>query len=126
MGDERRLTQVLNNLLSNAIKYSLNGGTIQVTGCAKPDYVTCSVTDCGIGIPPHERHRIFQKFSRLDNALSRKTEGTGLGLYLTKAIIEAHNGRIWFANNSEAEEGRPGTTFTFALPRQAQEETCGC
>lgn len=126
LGDERRLTQVLNNLLSNAIKYSLNGGTIQVTGCVKPDYVTCSVTDCGIGIPPHERHRIFQKFSRLDNALSRKTEGTGLGLYLTKAIIEAHNGRIWFGNNSETEEGRPGTTFTFALPRQAKEETCGC
>ncbi|MGD2077039.1 MAG: ATP-binding protein [Chloroflexota bacterium] len=117
-GDERRLNQVLYNLVSNAIKYSPEGGTIEVTGRVHADYVTISVRDEGIGIPDHEQHRIFVKFSRLDNALSRKTEGTGLGLYLTKAIVEAHGGSIWFSGNTD-KEGQPseGTTFTFSLPR---------
>lgn len=112
-GDERRLTQVLNNLVSNAIKYSPDGGEIRVSGAVHPEHVTVSVRDAGIGIPKHQQHRIFQKFSRLDNALSRQTEGTGLGLFLSKSIIEAHNGRIWFSSNSP----EPGTTFTFSLPR---------
>ncbi len=112
-GDERRLTQVFNNLVSNAIKYSPAGSEIRIWGEVYPEHATVSVRDSGIGIPEYERHRIFQKFSRLDNALSRKTEGAGLGLYLTKAIIEAHGGRIWFSDNGDA----PGTTFTFSLPR---------
>ena len=99
--------------MSNAIKYSPDGGPIKVQGAVHPEHVTVSVRDAGIGIPEHEQHRIFQQFSRLDKALSRKTEGTGLGLYLTKAIVEAHNGRIWFSHN----EDEPGTTFTFSLPR---------
>lgn len=111
-GDERRLTQVLNNLFSNAIKYSPEGGLIEIHGEVNDRYVTLSVRDSGIGIPEHQQHRIFQKFSRLDNALSRKTEGTGLGLFLSKAIIEAHGGQIWFENNANS----PGTTFTFCLP----------
>lgn len=111
-GDERRLGQVMNNLISNAIKYSPDGGDIVIRGEIHPQHVTVAVRDGGIGIPEHQQHRIFQKFSRLDNALSRKTEGTGLGLFLCKAIIEAHNGRIWFHNNPDG----PGTTFTFSLP----------
>ncbi|MCP4358790.1 MAG: PAS domain S-box protein [Chloroflexi bacterium] len=111
-GDERRLTQVLNNLVSNAIKYAPDGGKILIQGDVHPRHVTIAVQDEGIGIPEHEQHRIFQKFSRLDNALSRKSEGTGLGLYLSKAIVEAHNGRIWFHNNHDG----PGTTFTLSLP----------
>jgi len=115
IGDERRLTQVLNNLVSNAIKYSPDGGEVLIKGEVHPRYVTVSVKDNGIGIPVHEQGRIFQKFARLDNALSRKTEGTGLGLFLSKAIVEAHNGRIWFQNNNEVEANAPGTTFTFSL-----------
>lgn len=115
-GDERRLTQVFNNLLSNAIKYSPDGGSIRIWGDVYPGYVTVSVEDAGIGIPEHEQHRIFQQFSRLDNALSRKTEGTGLGLFLTKAIIEAHGGQIWFESNGD----QPGTTFSFSLPISSQ------
>ena len=117
IGDERRLTQVLNNLVSNAIKYSADGGRITILGEVHPEHVTVSVCDEGIGIPARDQHRIFQKFSRLDNALSRKTEGTGLGLYLSRAIIEAHRGRIWFHRNSEVDPGAAGTTFTFSLPR---------
>jgi signal transduction histidine kinase len=116
IGDERRLTQVLNNLVSNAIKYSPDGGNILIKGEVHPDYVTIAVRDEGIGVPVHEQGRIFQKFARLDNALSRKTEGTGLGLFLSKAIVEAHDGRIWYQNNSEISPGAPGTTFTFSLP----------
>ncbi len=112
-GDERRLTQVMNNLISNAIKYSPEGGEIVIRGEVHPRHVTILVRDSGLGIAEQDQHKIFQKFSRLDNALSRKTEGTGLGLYLTKAIIEAHNGRIWFHNNPDG----PGTTFTLSLPR---------
>ena len=120
-GDERRLVQVMNNLLGNAIKYSPDGGRIVVSGAAYPGHVTVSVEDAGIGIPEHEKHRIFQKFSRLDNALSRKTEGTGLGLFLTKAIVEAHGGRIWFSSNQDKQKGQRGTTFTFSLPRDELE-----
>lgn len=116
-GDERRLTQVLNNLVNNAIKYSPDGGRITIRGAVHSEHVTVAVCDEGIGIPARDQHRIFQKFTRLDNALSRKTEGTGLGLFLAKAIVEAHNGRIWFANNSDNEPNAPGTTFTFSLPR---------
>ena len=119
-GDERRLIQVFNNLISNAIKYSPEGGKIVITGEVQPEYVLVSVRDEGIGIPEHEEHRIFQKFARLDNALSRKTEGTGLGLFLTKAIVEAHGGRIWFTSNhaTGVAPGETGTTFTFCLPRE--------
>jgi PAS domain S-box-containing protein len=118
-GDERRLTQVLNNLMSNAIKYSPDGGKITVTGEVQRNYVLISVSDEGIGIPDHQKDRIFEKFSRLDNALSRRTEGTGLGLYLTRAIVEAHDGRIWFSDN---DGGHPGTTFTFCLPREGGQQ----
>lgn len=116
-GDERRLVQVLNNLIGNAIKYAPEGGNITISGKVYGDDVMVSVRDMGIGIPVHEHHRIFQQFSRLDNALSRSTEGAGLGLFLTKAIVEAHNGRIWFSSN----EAGPGTTFTFCLPRNQDE-----
>lgn len=122
--DERRITQVLNNLVSNAIKYSPEGGSIVISGRVQPEHVTVSVKDEGIGIPEYEKHRIFEKFSRLDNALSRKTEGTGLGLFLTRAIIDAHGGSIWFANNnSDIENAKSGTTFTFSIPRPKRTET---
>ncbi len=117
-GDERRLVQVLNNLINNAIKYSPDGGYVDITGHTHADYVTVSIQDQGIGIPEHEKHRIFDKFARLDNALSRKTEGTGLGLFLTKAIVEAHGGSIWFSSNDNSHgSGNPGTIFTFSIPR---------
>jgi signal transduction histidine kinase len=123
-GDERRLTQVFNNLISNAIKYSPDGGLIEISGQVHSDFVIVSVRDTGIGIPDHQQHRIFEKFSRLDNALSRKTEGTGLGLFLTRAIVEAHGGRIWFSHNRDEPAGREiaGTTFSFSLPRSKTKE----
>jgi PAS domain S-box-containing protein len=112
-GDAARLEQVLSNLIGNAIKYSPKGGAVRVTGRVLPDEVIVSVSDEGIGIPLEEQDRIFERFYRVDDALSRRTAGSGLGLYLAKAVIDAHRGRIWV----ESAPGQ-GASFSFALPRR--------
>ncbi|MFN8376835.1 MAG: ATP-binding protein, partial [Anaerolineae bacterium] len=110
-GDELRLRQVFDNLLSNAIKYSPEGGTIEVGGRVDGDMLTVLVKDQGVGMTDSEQERIFERFYRVDGALSRKTQGTGLGLYLAKAIVEAHGGSI-------AVESTPGkgSTFYVSIP----------
>jgi signal transduction histidine kinase len=110
-GDARRLGQVLSNLLSNAIKYSPDGGTITLSGQTVPDGVRVSVSDEGIGLPLAQQEFIFDRFYRADNALTRETQGVGLGLYIVRSIVEAHGGHIWV----ESEPGS-GTTFHFELP----------
>jgi signal transduction histidine kinase len=112
-GDEERLTQVLTNLISNAIKYSPKGGRILVSGRYDQEQVYIAVTDEGIGIPAGEHERIFDRFYRVDSALTRRTQGAGLGLYLAKSVIEAHGGRIWVTSSP----GK-GSTFVFTLPRR--------
>ncbi len=112
-GDEGRLRQVMDNLLGNAIKYSPQGGQIQVSGTFDPERVTVTITDQGIGLPKDEQDRIFERFYRVDSTLSRKTQGTGLGLYLSRAIIEAHGGTIQVAS----EPGK-GAAFSLTLPRE--------
>lgn len=111
-GDPMRLEQVLNNLVSNAIKYSPRGGTIRIRGQVYPEEVVVSVSDEGIGIPATEQGRIFDAFYRVEDAQARQVGGVGLGLYLARAIVEAHGGRIWV----ESEPGK-GSTFSFSLPR---------
>lgn len=111
-GDEVRLRQVVDNLLSNAIKYSPDGGTIEVGGRLDDQFVTLYVRDPGVGLALEEQRRIFDRFYRVDGKLSRKTQGTGLGLYLAKAIIEAHGGSI----GVESQPGQ-GSTFYFTLPQ---------
>jgi signal transduction histidine kinase len=93
-GDEVRLRQVIDNLLSNAVKYSPNGGVIEVGGVYDDKTVTIYVRDQGVGISEGEQERIFDRFYRVDGKLSRKTQGTGLGLYLQKANVDAHRGTI--------------------------------
>ncbi len=110
-GDFVRLRQVLDNLISNAIKYSADG-TITVTGSYNDSAVTVAVSDEGEGISDRDRERVFERFYRVDGKLSRRTQGTGLGLYLAKAIIEAHGGHIGVTSALGE-----GSTFTFTLPR---------
>lgn len=111
-GDVERLRQVLTNLLNNAIKYSPRGGTIRVSGESQPNQVVISVRDDGIGLDPDDKERIFDRFTRVDNALSRRTQGAGLGLFLARAIVEAHGGRIWVDSQPSQ-----GAVFHFSLPR---------
>ncbi|MCU0494670.1 MAG: ATP-binding protein [Chloroflexaceae bacterium] len=109
--DYERIRMVLTNLVSNAVKYSPDGGTIRIGGWAEDGRAIIHVADQGIGIPPEEQQRIFERFYRVDNRLRRETQGSGLGLFLTRSIIEAHGGRIWV----ESQVGR-GSRFIFTLP----------
>jgi PAS domain S-box-containing protein len=109
--DYERVRMVLTNLVSNAVKYSPAGGIIRIGGRTEESFALVYVSDQGIGIPAEEHERIFQRFYRVDNRLRRETQGTGLGLYLTRAIVEAHGGRIWV----ESQVGR-GSRFWFTLP----------
>lgn len=109
--DEARIRQVLDNLVSNAIKYSPQGGLIRIGAWQDGPEVIAYVADQGIGIPSDEQGRLFDSFYRVDSGLRRQTKGTGLGLYLCKAIVAAHDGRIWV----RSEQGQ-GATFFFALP----------
>lgn len=111
-GDEARLTQVLSNLLSNAIKYSPEGGRIVVRGTVGPGVVTVSVSDEGPGIARADLPHVFDRFYRANSELTKRVKGTGLGLYLAKAVVEAHGGRI----RVESAPGH-GTTFSFTMPR---------
>ncbi len=114
-GDARRLEQVLDNLVSNAIKYSPRGGEIVVRGEVRPAEVVIAVQDEGVGIPLEEQDNIFQRFYRVEGPETRAVAGTGLGLYLTRAIVQAHGGRIWV----KSAPGK-GSTFYVALPRQTE------
>jgi len=111
MGDERRLTQVLSNLLSNAIKFSPEGGKVSVQGQVRFEELIVCVSDEGPGIALEDMPRIFDLFYR-SNEASRKTKGAGLGLFLAKAVVEAHNGRIWVDDRVTN-----GAKICFSLPR---------
>jgi len=108
--DREKFYLVLQNILDNAVKYSPNNSTVSVRCRPEKTNLIFSITDCGIGIPKKQQHRMFERFFRADNVISTQP-GTGLGLYIAKYIVEKHNGKIWF----ESEEGK-GTTFYVSLP----------
>ena len=103
MGDAQLLRQVLQNLVSNAIEYTPHGGRIEVEITNDGAEVRCAVTDTGIGVPDEARPRLFEKFFRAENVSTVETEGTGLGLYIVRLIVERAHGRIWF---EPADDGR--------------------
>jgi signal transduction histidine kinase len=113
--DDSRLQQVADNLLSNAVKYTPADGTITATPDqdqdGNPNWITWTVADAGIGIPPDERPHLFRRFYRASTALDRRIPGTGLGLVITRAIIERHGGTITLADHHD-----PGTTFNIHIP----------
>ena len=112
--DGERIEEVLLNLLDNAVKYTPRDkpARLRVRGRVTGDEVIVSVTDAGQGIALREQERIFGRFHRVDNTAARRTQGAGLGLYICRAVVEAHGGRIWV----QSELGR-GSTFSFSLPR---------
>jgi len=110
--DEEKIRLAIQNLIDNAIAYSQSGDSVAVSlKYVNQKEVELSVKDTGVGIPKDQQERIFTKFFRGANAIRMETEGSGLGLFITKNIIEAHGGRIWF----ESEENK-GTTFYLTIP----------
>jgi signal transduction histidine kinase len=116
--DERKVKQVMLNLLSNAVKFTPDGGTIAVRATLDTDHIEVAVKDSGIGIAPEDQEAVFEEFKQVGRDYTKKAEGTGLGLALTRRIVELHGGRIWL----ESAPGK-GSTFTFTLPLTQQEET---
>ncbi|OGD76885.1 hypothetical protein A2368_04840 [Candidatus Collierbacteria bacterium RIFOXYB1_FULL_49_13] len=109
--DPKLIFEVYKNLLTNALKYTPTGGRVNISITRESDEVLSQITDTGVGILPAEQPRIFEKFFRGSNVIQLETEGSGLGLYLTKTIIESSHGRIWFESTPQV-----GTTFKFTLP----------
>lgn len=113
MADRERIEEVLQNLLDNAIKYSPRQRDIKITCSATGEEVIVSVSDSGMGISLREQEQIFERFQRVGDPLAQATPGAGLGLYICRAIVEAHGGRIWVESTL-----RQGSTFSFSLPRE--------
>jgi signal transduction histidine kinase/DNA-binding response OmpR family regulator len=122
--DEAKLKQILYNLLSNAIKFTPDGGCVKVKGVATVrnpgggPIVQIAVTDTGIGVKAEDHERIFEEFEQTDSSYARQQQGTGLGLALTRRLVELHGGRVWI--ESEGVPGR-GSTFIVELPVSSSE-----
>jgi signal transduction histidine kinase/DNA-binding response OmpR family regulator/HAMP domain-containing protein len=111
VGDERKVKQILFNLLSNAVKFTPDKGKVGIKTRKVGAVVQIAVWDTGVGIGPDDQQRIFEEFYQVGKGLTEKTEGTGLGLTLTKKFVELHGGTIWV----DSVPGQ-GSTFTFTLP----------
>jgi signal transduction histidine kinase len=111
LSEEEKIRLVLQNIIENAIRYSNDGGVVKVSFEPKDDSVLVTVTDHGIGIPQELQKYVFERFFRATNAIKAETDGTGLGLFVTRSILEKINGKIWF----ESKEGK-GTSFYFTIP----------
>ena len=111
MIDVEKMKIVVKNIVDNAVRYTLPNGKISITIKSDKKEIEIRIQDTGLGIPQNQQGEVFTRFFRGANIMKIDTEGTGLGLYLTKNIIEAHGGRIWF----ESKENK-GTTFYFTIP----------
>lgn len=109
--DQARLSEVLFNLVDNAIRYTPELGSVRIMARQEGREVVIAVSDTGVGIPESERSKLFNKFSRIENPLSGRERGTGLGLYFAKGVVEKHGGRIWV----QSVTGN-GSTFFVSLP----------
>jgi signal transduction histidine kinase len=114
LGDEHRVSQVLTNLLGNAVKFT-DRGRVTVRAAQVDGQIRMAVHDTGVGIPPDELDKVFDRFYQVEKVVSRKTGGTGLGLAITKNIVEAHGGRIWIESAPGA-----GTTAHVTLPAPSE------
>ena len=111
VADLKKLKQIMFNLLSNAVKFTPDGGGVEVSAKQAADFIEISVKDTGIGIKPADLSKLFQTFSQIESSYTKTVEGTGLGLALTKKLVELHGGKIWV----ESEFGK-GSKFIFIIP----------
>ncbi len=109
--DPEKITMVVANLVDNSIKYTPSEGKIEINITRSGKFLQFSISDTGVGVPNKQMSRLFSKFFRGENAMRMQTEGSGLGLFLVKNIVERHGGEVW----AESEEGE-GSTFYFTLP----------
>jgi hypothetical protein len=116
MADKDHLREVVSNIIENAIKYTKEG-LVEVDVIGDDEQITVSVKDSGIGIPPEDLPHLFQKFYRVDNSDTREIGGTGLGLYLSRRLVENMNGRVWVESKFQK-----GSTFFVSLPRLTDAE----
>jgi len=114
--DAPRIRQVIENLLQNAVKFTPPGGRVDVSTRVSGDHAQIIVQDTGIGIPPADLNRVFEKFYRTTNG-ARFANGTGLGLSIARSIVTLHGGRL-----TAMSDGRTGTTMTVDLPLEAPPE----
>jgi signal transduction histidine kinase len=110
-GDPEKLKTVVENLVSNSIKYITKRGKIDIKLARKDNNLIFSIRDNGVGIPEEQHDQVFEKFFRSDNVVKYQTEGTGLGLYITRNVIEQTGGKIWFQSIENV-----GSIFSFSLP----------
>ena len=110
VGDKEKVQIVVENLFDNAVKYTNSGGKIRVKISKNKQYLEFEIKDNGVGIPEEQIGRVFEKFFRSDNATRYQTEGTGLGLYIAKNIVEQLGGKIWFKSIENV-----GSVFSFSL-----------
>jgi PAS domain S-box-containing protein len=118
--DQGQLRQILGNVIDNAVKYSPDGGDVRVRVEPSEGVVRFAVADQGLGIPPAEHDRIFEKFYRLDPDMARGIGGTGLGLYISRELVRRVNGRIWVEPN-----GTRGSIFYVEIPAASEEASAG-
>ena len=119
--DEDKFQQILTNLIDNAAKYSTEGTTVTISTELVENFVEMKITDEGVGIKKEDFDKVFKKFSRLENHLTSTTQGNGLGLYITKQLVENMGGQISFTS-----EINKGTTFRVLMPVYNQEEVLRC
>lgn len=119
--DEDKFQQILTNLIDNAAKYSTDGKTVTISTELVENFVEIKITDEGVGIKKEDFNKVFKKFSRLENHLTSTTQGNGLGLYITKQLVENMGGQISFTS-----EINKGTTFRVLMPVYNQEEVLRC
>ena len=119
--DEDKFQQILTNLIDNAAKYSTDGKTVTISTELVENFVEIKITDEGVGIKQEDFDKVFKKFSRLENHLTSTTQGNGLGLYITKQLVENMGGQISFTS-----EINKGTTFRVLMPVYNQEEVLRC
>ncbi|MYE88614.1 cell wall metabolism sensor histidine kinase WalK [Candidatus Poribacteria bacterium] len=118
LGDEARMGQVFTNLIGNAIKFTPDNGEVNVKVEADGNLLHVEVIDTGPGIPPEERQKIFDKFYQLSDISTRQQGGSGLGLSISKSIVEAHGGKLWIDDGNQGK----GSNFQFVLPLVREDE----